>query len=219
MRSEELKDFYAELTAAGFEFEGYATRKTGKTHWGRDIVADYGILKEKNGYRIEMERLADVLAFAEKRRVHFVIIPEVRAIRKNGQPDADATPIQPKCEVAACFIHEHASFDFVCSCLKALELLKQNFLYLQEDERILEWAHLLERTNEEMVNFRKKAYEVENLFENSARIRNYLLNEGYAMRYVNNVMFYMEDWVDERVVDSMFNAIDCIRLVSCEGII
>lgn len=219
MRSEELKDFYAELTAAGFEFEGYATRKTGRTHWGRDIVADFGILREKNGYGIEKERLADVLAFAEKRRVHFVIIPEVRAIRKSGQPDADATPIQSKCEVAACFIHEHVSFDFVCSCLKALELLKRNFLYLQEDERILEWAHLLERTNEEMVIFRKKAYEAENLFENSARLRNYLLNEGYAMRNVNNVGFYMEDRADERVVDSMFNAINCIRLVSCEGII
>lgn len=219
MRSEELKVFYAQLTAAGFEFDGYATRKTGRTHWGRDIVADYGILKERNGSGFDTERLAEVLAIAEKKRVYFVVIPEVRAIRKSGQPNADATPIQSKCEVAACFVYEHAFFDFRYSSLKALELLKQNFLYLQEDERVLEWAHLLERTNEEMVIFRKKAYDAQNLFENSARLRNYLLNEGYAMRNVNNVECYMEDKAGKSYVDSMFWSINCIRLVSCEGII
>jgi hypothetical protein len=219
MRSEELKGFYAELMAAGFEFDGYATRKTGRTHRGQDTVCDFGILREKNESGFDLERFAEVLAIAEKKRVHFIILPEVRAIRENWQPSEDATPIRIKHEVAACFVHKDAFYDFLFASIRALELLKRNFLYLQEDERILEWGYLLERTNEEMVSFREKAYDAENLFENSARLRNYLLNEGSAMRNVNNIENYMEDRAGERFVDSMFYAINCIRLVSCEGII
>lgn len=219
MRSEELKVFYAQLTAAGFEFDGYATRKTGKTHWGRGIVADFGILKEKNRSEFDLERLAELLAIAEKKRVYFVVIPEVRAIRKSGQPSEDATPIRIKHEVAACFVHKDAFYDFLFASIRALELLKRNFLYLQEDERILEWGYLLERTNEEVVSFRENAYNIHKLFATSGQLRNYLLKTGSPMKNVNNVEFYMEDRAGERYVDSMFNAINCIRLVSCEGII
>ena len=219
MKSEELKDFYAELSAAGFEFEGYATRKTGRTHRGQDTVCDFGILREKNGSGFDLELFAEVLSIAEKKRVYFIIIPEVRAIRENWQPSEDATPIRIKHEVAACFVHKDAFYDFLFASKRALELLKRNFLYLQEDERILEWGYLLERTNEEMVSFRENAYNIHKLFATSGQLRNYLLKTGSAMRNVNNVEFYMEDRAGKRVVDSMFNAINCIRLVSCEGII
>ena len=161
----------------------------------------------------------DQLSIAEKKRVYFIIIPEVRAIRENWQPSEDATPIRIKHEVAACFVHKDAFYDFLFASKRALELLKRNFLYLQEDERILEWGYLLERTNEEMVSFRENAYNIHKLFATSGQLRNYLLKTGSAMKNVNNVEFYMEDRAGKRVVDSMFNAINCIRLVSCEGII
>ena len=207
---------YAELVHEEFEFVGYNSRNVKKIIENFRAYADFGILRDDRENIINQDRLAEVVAIAKRWDVYLIVLSEVSEINVAWDKKAFNSAVLPN-EKAVCFIQKGVVKTFLDSNRFVRFALKQNFLYLQEHEQLLNLEDVHQRTEEALRTFEKHAYDGTQLNENSKKLRQFLQDENDLMLNLKQMGRYMDTSVNRNFAENVYDAVFCIRLICQDG--
>ena len=212
MRNNAMSSMYADLAHEKIEFVGCESRNVKKMKDGLLAYADFGILLDQRDDALKQDRLAEALAIAKRWDVYLVVMPHVREVRVYWDEEAFNSPILSN-EMAVCFIQKGVFKTFFESNDFVRYALMHNFLYLQEDERLLNLEDMFRRTEEALIVFEKHAYDATQLESNSKQLRQYLLDEHDQISNQKEASRYLDTSFNREVVENVYNATFCIRMI------
>lgn len=201
------------LRENGFDYMVYGEKLFGPVRHLMECSSVYAVLRDNREMEFETERLADVFAFLKSKEIYPVIFPEVQTIHKAWEYERQARSLE-KNEIMVCFIRD--GIFQTCEEVGGLirDALKNNFLYLQEEEEILELERSLQLMVKEFTRFRQNAYDIKKIERCSAQLRAYYKNEGHATLCSKNYGQYVEDYVRMGHAEKMSSVAFCLDVVS-----
>jgi hypothetical protein len=200
------------LRENGFDYTVYGEKLSGPTKHLRKCASVYAVLRDNKEMNFETERLADVLAFLKTKEIYLALFPGVRTIQKAWMSGGAGHIITPE-EVVVCFIRK----ELFQTCEETGALiqysLKGNFLYLQEEEGILEAERSVRKMVKEFADFRRNAYDIRKIEACSAQLRVYYQQEGQNTLYSESFGRYIEDYARLGYAKKMSSAAFCLAII------
>ena len=155
-----LENIVSMLNENGFSFTLCDLRHADSLDGDSEYASYCGILRdETQGERVLeqlLQRVDILLTPMEKLGVYLTVHPEVKALRQDYS-SSKVLPIGPN-ELMVCFIQAGVVQTFEEASSAVLESLKQNFLYVQEDEGVLAAVKLLTLMGFAFAPFRRMAF-------------------------------------------------------------
>lgn len=200
------------LSKNGFDYTVYGEKTLGEVRHIRDLASFCAVLRDNRATDFETERLTDVLAFLKTKEIYLALFPAVQTIQKAWMSGGEGHTITPD-EVVVCFMRKELFQN--CEETGALiqHSLKGNFLYLQEEEGILEAERSAQKMGMEFADFRQNAYDVQKIEECSAQLRTYYQQEGHNTLYSERFGRYMEDYVQLGHAKKMSSSAFCLAII------
>ena len=171
------------------------------------------MLREHGFDYMETERLADVFESLKAKEIYPAIFPEVKTIHKAWEYERQARPLETN-ELMVCFIRNEVFQTGEEVGALILASLKTNFLYLQEEEEVLELERSLQLMVKAFTRFRQNAFDIQKIERCSAQLRAYYKNEGHATLCSKSYGRYMEDYVRMGHAEKMDSVTFCLDVVS-----
>lgn len=214
MTRRRMKNLYKELKTINTSFHECEWSIMNKYQGGKDDVISVGILKDTCGSVITDTRLKEILAIAKKKNTYVLIRPEGRELKVNGSRREKSVPFNAN-ELVVCFIQVGVMDTFRDAHSKVDALLKQHFLYYQEDEAIIELERNLRILFAWMRDFEFLAYDLVVLRRNSAALSWNFKERSPVFTRMNEMLDYMNGPLEKQQAATLCFAGQCLRLM-CE---
>lgn len=215
MEDKTLEEIMTMLNSYSFSFKLCDTRHAESIDGSTEYVGYCGVLRDAREFVFEQKRLKSILANMKKLGFYVTVHPEIRHVRQFQKHMSRVLPIGPD-EVMVCFLQEGLIQTLEGTSVRVMESLKRNFLYFQEDEKVLEAAKMLKRMDVMFEDFRRLAYEWEKAENNSRELRTFIFAESKNMGCWERLNDYMEDAVHRIYAERLILVICCLEMV-CRG--
>lgn len=212
MISVALKEMYDEWERIGIAFDGYEVRKMEYSYNGLLGCCDYGVLSDAQKKTITIEKMTKVLEIAKKWDAYLVINVSECEMLKPWQTEGEGEKIGLD-DLSVCVIQGSAIQAWLDAGAFIQNALKQNFLYYQEDAKILAIEAALAESGERLENFQKNAYDSCSLLSHSTSLRIHYLMADFVIPDISEMEVYMDSILQRAYVTSLSEANYCIELV------
>lgn len=214
-----LENVVSMLNEKGFSFTLCDLRHADSLDGESEYASYCGILRdETQGERVLeqlLQRVDILLTPMEKLGVYLTVHPEVKTLRQDYS-SSKVLPIGPN-ELMVCFIQAGVIQTFEEASSAVMESLKENFLYVQEDEGVLAAVKLLTLMGFAFAPFRSWcSRNTERLVRDSRLLRVFLERKSEKMIYLGEAAGYMENATNKEYAEKLCSAICCIEMV-CRG--
>ena len=212
MRNRMYEEIRNVLREHGFDYMVYGEKLFGPVRHLMECSSVYAVLRDNREIDFETERLADVFESLQKKEIYPAIFPEVKIIHKEWEYERQARSLETN-ELMVCFIRNEVFQTGEEVGALILASLKTNFLYLQEEEEVLELERSLQVMVKAFTRFRQNAFDIQKVERCSAQLRAYYKNEGHATLCSKNYGRYMEDYVRMGHAEKMDSVAFCLDVV------
>lgn len=190
-----MDELYEELNRIGITFTEKESRFAPKMVIGLDDFSVSGPLRNVDGDVFTMERMAEVLAIAEKKAAFLF----VKAGETYGKPT-----------LAVCFM-QRGLFETIYSVRPITGSLQRNFWYVQEDAKAMALHAILKRFTLAVDKFLTYSHGVHSLYSDSAAIRD-MIYRNEALFKKEEIATYMDSDSCRGDVELLHGVLTCLRL-------
>lgn len=185
------REIEKDLKDIGIVFDERMSRKLGLHSKGENVIGWYGVLKTiEDGLSVQ-DRLEEVLTIAKK---HDVCLMLTRLDEEKRHWGSTLNPVRvyPN-QLTAAFIPHHIFRLELRKNGNVQDAIKRNFLYYQEDARILRFMNALEKVYEQIETFSREAFLPNRILENSKSLRETFVRYQYFFEETAGLQAFVDD--------------------------
>lgn len=196
MTRRKMNNLFKELESVGIYFEEYDACCAPKQYGGNDDIALSGGLCPGGEERLTRTQWGQIILMSEKKQIYVALLQD------KGTTVYDV-----------CFFEQGIFLTILEAASTVLDSLKRNFLYYQEDPKILALASILERCPAEILSFSSKTSDVSSIKTAAFWFQEYIREQRNVFSSIKDISVYMDDSVSHKQAERLYYALDCLKLI------
>ena len=196
MTRRKMNNLFKELESVGIYFEEYNACCAPKQYGGNDDIALNGMLCPRGEERLTRTQWGQIILMSEKKQIYVALLQD------KGTTVYDV-----------CFFEQGIFLTILDSVKTVSDSLKRNFLYHQEDPKILALASILERCLAEILSFSSKTSDVSSFQTAAFWFQEYLREKRKVFSSIKDISVYMDDSASNEQAERLYYAFDCLTLI------